>query len=45
MPRKALEMELFSPYRGFMRGTWREGCYTWNSQRHVMECCGKGVFF
>jgi len=45
MSRKALEMEHLSPGRGFVRRAWREGSYTWDSERHVMECCGKGVFF
>jgi len=39
-------MEHPSPYRGSVRGTWRGGgaSYTEDSERHVMEGCGKGAF-
>jgi hypothetical protein len=40
MSRKALEMEHHSPYRGYVRGTWREGSYTEDSERHVTERSG-----
>jgi hypothetical protein len=41
MSRKALEKEHFSPYTGFVRGTWREGSHT---ERHVMEGSGNTSF-
>jgi len=44
MSRKALEMEHHSPYRGYVRGTWREGYYTEDSERHVMERSGNEAF-
>jgi hypothetical protein len=40
--RKALEMGHLWLYRGFMRGTWREGCCTEVSKRHVIKGSGKG---
>jgi hypothetical protein len=39
MPRKALEME--HPFKGSVRGTWRDGSYTAGYDRHVMEGSGK----
>jgi len=44
MPRKALEMKLLSPYTGSVRGTWREGPYSGDSERHVMEDSGNTAF-
>jgi hypothetical protein len=44
MSRKASEMESLSPYTGSVRGTKMEGSYTEDSERHVMESSGKGVF-
>jgi len=44
MSRKALEMEHLSLYIGFARKTWREGSYTEDSERHVMEGFGNGPF-
>jgi len=35
--RKALEMKHLSPSRGSMRGTWREGSYTEDSEKKVAE--------
>jgi hypothetical protein len=42
--KKALEMEHQSVYRGYVRGTWREGSYIEVSEKHVMEGSGKGAF-
>ena len=42
MSRKALDMENLSPYSGFMRGTWREGSYTDDSEGHKTEGSGTG---
>jgi len=42
MSRKALGMENLSPYSGFMRGTWREGSYTDDSERLETEDPGAG---
>jgi hypothetical protein len=44
MSRKALEMEHLSPYEGPVRGTWREGSYTEDSKRPVIEGPGNGAF-
>jgi len=44
MPMNVLEMECFSPHRGSVRGTWREGSYTEDSVRHVREGTGNGAF-
>jgi len=44
MSMKILEMERLYPYRGSVRGTWREGSYTEDSVRHVMEGAGNGAF-
>jgi hypothetical protein len=44
MSRKALEMEHFSPYKVSVRGTWREGYYTEDSKRPVIEGSGNGAF-
>jgi hypothetical protein len=44
MPRKALEMEHFSLYRGSVRGTWMGGSCTEDSKRHVIEGSGNGAF-
>jgi len=41
---KVLEMKRLSPYRGSVRGTWREGFYTEDPLRHVMEGAGNGAF-
>ena len=45
MSRKAVEMEHLSPYRGFVRGIYREGSYTDDSDRQVTEDSGNGAFF
>jgi hypothetical protein len=37
-------MEHLSLYRGSMRGTWREGFYTEDLKRHVIEGSGNGAF-
>jgi hypothetical protein len=37
MSRKALEMEHLSLYGGSVRGTWREGSCTEDSERHVWD--------
>jgi hypothetical protein len=37
MSRKALEMEPLPLHTGPMRGTWRKGSYTEDSDRHVLE--------
>jgi hypothetical protein len=42
--RQALEMESLSPYRGSVRGTWREGSYTEESTRHLIEGSVNGAF-
>ena len=34
---RAFEMEHLSHNRGFVRGTWREGLYAEDCERHVME--------
>jgi hypothetical protein len=44
MSRKTLEMEHHSPYRGYVRGTWREGSYNENSERNIMESSGNKAF-
>ena len=44
MSRKALEMEQLPLYTGYVRGTWRKGCYTEVSDRHVTEGSGNGAF-
>jgi hypothetical protein len=44
MSRKDLEMEHLSLYRDSMRGTWREGAYIQDSERHVIEGSGSGAF-
>jgi hypothetical protein len=44
MSMKVLEMERLSPYGGSVRGTLREGSYTEDSVRHVMESGGNGAF-
>jgi hypothetical protein len=44
MARKALEMENLSLCRGSVRGTWREGSYTEDSERQVMEGSGSRAF-
>jgi len=36
-----LERGHHSPYTGSVRGTWREGSYTKDSEGHVME--GSGI--
>jgi hypothetical protein len=43
MSMKALEIEHLSLYRGFVKGTWREGFYTEDSERHVIEGSGNGA--
>jgi hypothetical protein len=43
MSRKALEIEHHSPYRGYVRGNWREGSYTEDSERHVIKGTGNGA--
>jgi len=42
--RKALKMERLSPYRSSMMGTWREGSYTENSRKHLIEGSENGAF-
>jgi len=37
-------MEHTSPYTGSVRGTWREGSHSEDSERHVMEGSGKVAF-
>jgi hypothetical protein len=34
--KEGLEMEHIAPYIGSLRGTWKEGSYTKDSERHVM---------
>jgi len=41
---KVSEMEHHSPYRGYVRETWREGSYTEDSERYVMETSGNAAF-
>jgi hypothetical protein len=36
-------MEHLSLCRGFVRGTWRGGFFTGDSERHVREGFGRGV--
>jgi hypothetical protein len=43
MSRKALEMGHPFLYRGSMRGGWREGSYSEDSERHGMEGSGNGA--
>jgi hypothetical protein len=43
MQKKALEMEHLSPCRGFVRGTWRGGIFTGDSERHPREGLGRGA--
>ena len=45
MSRKALEIGHPSLYRGSVRGGWREGSYSEDSERHVMEGRGNGAIF
>jgi hypothetical protein len=42
--KKALEMEHRSFYRGSTRGTWSDGSYTEDSERHLTERSGIGAF-
>jgi len=42
MSRKSLEIEHSSLYRGSMKGGRREGSYSEDSDRHVMEGSGNG---
>jgi hypothetical protein len=44
MSMKALEMEHHSPYRGYVKGTWRVGSHTEDSARYVMERSGNAAF-
>jgi hypothetical protein len=44
MSKEALEVEHFSLYKGSIRGTWREGTYTEDSERHVLEGSSIGAF-
>jgi len=44
MSRKALEMEHLYLYRGSVRGTWREGSYTEDSDRQITEGSGNTAF-
>jgi hypothetical protein len=44
MSMKVLEMEHHSPYRGYVRETWREGSFTEDSDRYVMERSGNAAF-
>ena len=41
--RKALEVAYVSLYKGSVRGTWREGTYTEDSERHVILVEGSGI--
>jgi hypothetical protein len=34
-----------SLYKGLVMGTWREGSYTEDSKRHVLEALEMGHFF
>jgi hypothetical protein len=44
MSRKAFEMEHLSlSHIGSVRGTWREGSYTEDSERHVIEGSGNAA--
>ena len=45
MSGEALEGERLCLYRGSVRGTWREGSHTEDSERHVIEGSGKEHFF
>jgi hypothetical protein len=44
MSRKILEMEHLSLFRGSVISTWREGFYTENPERYVVEGSGTGAF-
>jgi len=44
MSRNATEIQHISLYRGSMRGTWKEGCYTDDSEGRVVEGSGNGEF-
>jgi hypothetical protein len=44
MSRKALEMKNLSPYTGSVRGNWRDGSYSGDSERHVIEDSGNTEF-
>jgi hypothetical protein len=44
MSRMVLEMEHCSLCRGSVRGTWREGSYTEDSERQVTEGSGNSAF-
>jgi hypothetical protein len=37
MSRKALEKQHLSLYTGSVKGTWKEGSYTEDSERYVIE--------
>jgi len=39
-----LEIEHPFLYKGYVRGTWREGSYNEDSEVHVMEGSGNGAF-
>jgi len=40
----SLEMQHFSLYEGSVKGLWREGPYTEDSERHIIEGSGSGAF-
>jgi hypothetical protein len=42
--KEGLEREHHSSYIGSVRGTWMEGSYTKDSERHVMESSGIETF-
>jgi hypothetical protein len=44
MSRKPLEMRHLSPYTSSVRGMCREGSYSGESERHVMEGSGNTAF-
>jgi len=44
MSRKALEMGQLPLSTGSVKGTWRKGCCTEDSDRHVREDSGNGAF-
>jgi len=44
MSRKVISRQPLSPYKGSVKGTWREGTETEDSDRYVMEGSGNGAF-
>jgi hypothetical protein len=43
MSMKFLEMEHLTLFRGYMSSTWKEGSYTEDSERYVVEGSGTGA--